>query len=61
MKTSATLKMFLLSAQIFFVILSSYVEGHVNKKSSLNFMSSVGSQASKSWMFFLENLLQIKF
>ena len=41
--------------------MSSYVEAHVKKKSSLNFMSLVGFQASKICMFFLENLLQSKF
>ena len=45
--------MFLLSAQNnFYVTLSSYVEEHVKKSSSLNLMSSVGFQASKIWMFF---------
>ena len=52
LKTYGTLKMFLLSAQkIFYIILSSYVEGHVQKNSSLNFMSPVGFQASKIWNF----------
>ena len=45
--------MLLLSAQnSFYIILSSYLEGHVQKNSSLNFMSLVGFQASKMWMFF---------
>ena len=45
--------MFLLSAQNnFYIILSSCVEGHVQKNSSLNFMSPVGFQASEVWMFF---------
>ena len=43
--------MFLLSAQnIFHIILTSSVEA-AKKNSSLNFMSSVGFQASKIWMF----------
>ena len=54
--------MFLLSAQNnFYIILSSYVQRHVHNNSSLNFMSAVGFQASKIWMFFLENLLQSQF
>ena len=45
--------MFLLSNQNnFYIILSSYVEGHVQKNSSLNFMSLVGFQTCKIWMFF---------
>ena len=45
--------MFLLNAQNnFYIILSSYVEGHVQKNSSLNFMSAVGFQASEIWIFF---------
>ena len=36
----------------FYIVLNSYVEGHVKKNSILNFMSSVGFQASKIWMFF---------
>ena len=45
--------MFLLSAQNnFCIILSSFVEGYVKKNSSLNFMSLVGFQASKSGSFF---------
>ena len=52
-KTYGTLKMFLLSAQNnFYIILSSYVEGHVQKYSSLNFMYSVGFQVSKIQMLF---------
>ena len=42
--------MFLLSAQSnFYIVLNSYVEGHVQKSfmSSLNFMSSVGFEASE--------------
>ena len=40
--------MFLLSAQSnFYIVLSSYVEGHVEKNSGLNFLSSVGFQAPK--------------
>ena len=35
-----------------YIILSSYVEGHVQKNSTLNFMSLVGFQASKIWTFF---------
>ena len=42
--------MFLLSAQN--TMLGPYVEGHVKKKPSPNFMSSVGFQAPKIWMFF---------
>ena len=46
------LKMFLLSAKNnFYITSSSYVEGHVKKHSSLNFMPVVGFQASKIWMF----------
>ena len=53
LKTYCTLKMFLLCAQNnFYIKMSSYVEGHVQKNSSLNFMSLVGFQASKIWMFF---------
>ena len=45
--------MFLLSAQNnFYVIMSSYVEGHVKKNPSLNFLSLVGFQASKICKFF---------
>ena len=45
-----------LSAQNnFYIILSSYVEGHVQKTSSLNLMSSVDFQACKIWMFFGRN------
>ena len=32
--------------------MSSYVEWHVQKNSSLNFMSLVGFQASKIWTIF---------
>ena len=42
--------MFLLSPQN--TIFRSYLDGHVKKNSSLNFMSSVGFQVSKIWMFF---------
>ena len=52
--------MFLLITQNnFYIILSSYVEGHVKK--ILNFMLLVGFQVSKIWMYFWENLLQSKF
>ena len=44
--------MFLLSVQNNFFIMSSYVEEHVKKNSSLNFMSSIGLQASKICMYF---------
>ena len=45
--------MFLLSAQNnFYIVLSSYVQGHVKKYSGLNFMSSVDFHASKIWMSF---------
>ena len=44
--------MFLLSAQNKFYIMSSYAENHVKKNSSLNYVSSVGFQASKICMFF---------
>ena len=45
--------MFLLSAHNnFYIILRSYVEDHVKKNSSLNFMSMAGFQASKIWTFF---------
>ena len=48
-----TLKMFLLSdLNNFYVILSPYVEEHVQNYSSSNFMSSVDFQVSKIWMFF---------
>ena len=51
--TYGTLSMFLLSVQInFYIILSSYIEGHVKQNSSLNFMSLVGFPASEIWMFF---------
>ena len=51
--TYGTLKMFLLSAQNNFDIISSLcVEGHVKKNSSLNFVSLVGFQASTICMFF---------
>ena len=44
--------MFLWSAQKnSHIILSSYVDGHVQKNSSMNFMSSIGFQTSKIWMF----------
>ena len=47
------MKMFLTGSQNnFYIIVSSYVEGYVQKNSSLSFMSSVGFQASKIWMFF---------
>ena len=47
--------MFLLSAQNnFYIILSSYVEGHEQINSSQNFMSLVGFQASNIWMFFFK-------
>ena len=47
------LKMFLISAQNkFYVIMSSYVEKHVKKNSSLNFMSLVGFQASQTCISF---------
>ena len=42
--------MFLLGAEN--TMSSSYVEGHVKKHSSPNFMSLVGFQASKIWMLF---------
>ena len=45
--------MYLLSAQSdFYIILSSYVESHVKKNSSVNFMSSVGFRPPKSECFF---------
>ena len=45
--------MFQFSAQNnFYIILSLYVEGHMQKSLSLNFMCPVGFQASKIWMFF---------
>ena len=44
--------MFLLSAQNnFYIMLSSYVEEHVQKNSGLNSMSLVGCQASEIWVF----------
>ena len=46
----------MLSAQNkFYIVLSSYVKELVKKNSSVNFM--VGFQASKIWLFYLENLL----
>ena len=52
LKTYGTLKMFLLNTENNFVtIFSSCVEGHVKKNSIMNFMSSVGFQASKNWIF----------
>ena len=52
--------MFLLSAQDnFYIRLSTYVEGHVKKKSSLNFMSSVGFQASKMWTFLWKFIVEL--
>ena len=54
--------MFLISVHNnFYIILGSYLEGHVKINSSLNFMYSIGFQGSKISMFFLENLLQSKF
>ena len=53
LKTYCTMKMFLLSDKNnFSIILSSYVEEHVQKNSSLNFTSLVGFWASKIWMLF---------
>ena len=61
-KTYRTLKMLLLNAHSnFYVILSSYVERHMRKVSSLNFMSFIGFEALKIWTFFLGNLLLSKF
>ena len=49
-----TLSLFLLYFQnSFWVILSWHVEEHVKQNSSLNFVSLVGFQASKVWVFFL--------
>ena len=60
-KTYVSLKRFLLSAQdSFYIILSSYVEGHA-KKSSLNLMSLFGFQASKFWKFFWKIYLVASF
>ena len=40
LKTYGTLNMFLLSVQInFYIIISSYVKGHVKKSSCLNFQN----------------------
>ena len=62
LKTCCTLKMFLLSARNnFYVIMSSYLEEHVKKISSLNFMSLLGFQASKSCMFFWKNYYRASF
>ena len=36
----------------FHIILSYYVEKHLKKNSSLNFISSIDFQASEIWMFF---------
>ena len=48
LKTCGTMKMFPLSAQThFFIILSSYVEEHVKKNSSLSFISLVGLENLK--------------
>ena len=55
LNTYGTLSMFLLSVQTnFYIILSSYIEGHVKQNSSLNFMSFVGFPASEIWTFFLK-------
>ena len=44
--------MFLLSTQSnIYIMVTSYVEEHVKKSSSLNFMSSVGFQAFKMFFF----------
>ena len=60
LKIYGVLKMFLLSAQNnFYIVSSSYVEGHVKKKSSLNFMSLVGFQAPKFWMFFWKIFVEL--
>ena len=51
--TYGTLNMFLLSVQTnFYVILSSYIEEHRKKKSSLRFISLVYFQVLKVWTFF---------
>ena len=51
--TYGTLNIFLLSIQTnFYIILSSYVERHTMKKSSLSFMFLIGFQAYKMWMLF---------
>ena len=53
--------MFLLSTQnSFYIILSSYIEEHVQKNSSLNFMSSVGFHTSNLDVF-LKHLMWDKF
>ena len=57
LKTYGTFKMFLLRAcNNFHIILSPYVEGHMQKNSSLNFKSLIGFQASRIWMFFQKKI-----
>ena len=52
LKTYSTLKMFVLSAQNNFYYCIEFICRKTHEKnSSLNFMSSVGFQASKIWMF----------
>ena len=48
-----------MSKKNFYNIMSSYVEGHVKKNSSQNFVSSVGFQASKIWVFFGKKFLEL--
>ena len=53
LNTYGTLIMFLLRVQNnFYIILISYVGGHVKQNSGLYFMSLVGFQASRIWMSF---------
>ena len=58
--TYGTLNMFLLSVQTnFYILLSSYVKGHMKKKSSLRFMYLVCFQVSKIWTLFGKFTLEI--
>ena len=43
--------MILVAQENFHIILSYYVEGHLEKNSNLNFMSSIDFQASKILIF----------
>ena len=51
--------MFLLGAQNNFYIIEFICRRACEKKSSLNFMSSVGFWASKIWMFFGKNFVEL--
>ena len=61
-KTYCNMKMFLVSNQSnFYLIMSSYVEGHVEKSISLNFMSLVGFQTFKIYGFFWKTYCRARF